>query len=180
MTKLTKAALNRKKPVTDEVLIPADDAQAKRLERAKDKLSTVEQALQLAEMGDSGTEDAQVRVRKAEEALAAVKADIRKTGTAFDLVGVGRIRWDELLREHPPTDDQRKEDEEKGGLPRTFNPKTFWPALLAETVAESDLTADDWRKEVFESSNWGPGELEELRNRASAVNQGSRILELGN
>lgn len=179
MAKLTKAALSRKKPVTDEVLIPADDAQAKRLERAREALASAEEFYRLSEIGGEDLEDAQLRVRKAEEALTELKAEVRKTGMAFELVGVGRVRWDELIREHPPTKEQQEEDE-KNDTKRTFDPKTFWPALLAETVRDSDLTAEDWRKSVFESPEWGPAELDELRNRASAVNQGSRILELGN
>lgn len=183
MPKLTKAALSRKKPVTDEVLIPADDAQAEAYVRAKELVEQRAQRVGLAEMG--GEEE---NVRAARAALEAARAgveeirdEIRKTGIAFTLVGVGRVRWDELQVEHKPTEEQEAEDAEKPlAERRTFNPKTFWPALLAESVPDSALSAEDWRREVFESKDWGPAELDELRTRATLVNEGSRILALGN
>lgn len=187
MGKLTKAALSRKKAVSDEVLIPADDLQAQKLATARETLENARRAEQLAQIsGDaSATTAASLQVGRAEVALEEVKDEIRKKGTAFTLVGVGRLRWDELLREHPPTDEQKAEDEERTKKDptyqaRTFDPAAFWPAVLAESVPDSDLTAEDWRKLVFESKEWGPAELDQLRTRASAVNQGSRILQLGN
>jgi hypothetical protein len=182
MAKLTKAALARKKPVTDEVLIPADDEQAVRFGEAQQHVSNMEQRRALAEISGD-TKDlaaAEVALKEAQSALDAVKAEIRKSGVAITLQGVGRVRWDALLAEHPPTAEQKEADKDKSEHERdTFDPKTFWPAVLAET-AESDLTADDWQKEVFGSPNWGPAELHILRERAKAVNTGSRILELGN
>lgn len=182
MAKLTKAAIRRKKPVTDEVFIPADDAQALLFEEAQQSVSNMEQRRALAEISGD-TKDltaADVALKEAKDALEAVKEEIRKTGVAILLQGVGRERWDALLLEHPPTAEQQEADKDKPEHERdTFDPKTFWPAVLAET-AESDLTADDWQKEVFASPNWGPRELHILRERAKAVNTGSRILELGN
>lgn len=182
MTQLTKAALSRKKPVTDEVLIPADDAQALEYERAKDEVANNEQRVSLAVIGGNEEDIALARkaLAEAETAVEKVRDEIRKTGVAIMLVGVGRVRWDELLREHSPTEEQKKEDEKLPELEqRTFDPATFWPAVLAAT-ANSKLTADDWQTEVFGSSSWGPAELHSLRERAKAVNAGSRILELGN
>jgi hypothetical protein len=182
MAKLTKAGLGRKKPVTDEVLIPADDAQALELDRARTELANNEQRLSLAVIGGDAEDIATSRtvLAASEAAVEAVRDQIRKTGVSITLVGVGRVRWDEILREHPPTDEQKEADKDKPEAERdTFDPKTFWPALLAAT-ADSDLTADDWQKEVFGSKNWGPAELHILRERAKAVNAGSRILELGN
>ena len=95
MAKLTKAALGRKKPVEDELLIPADDQQAEKLEAAKQKLSDAEQRLSLDRIG--GVEDvsaAEKAIADAEAGIEAVKAEIRKTGVAITLRGVGRVRWD--------------------------------------------------------------------------------------
>jgi hypothetical protein len=184
MSKLTKAALARKKPVTDEVLIPADDAQAAAYAEAKQLVTLREQRLSMAEMGGDpdGIEAAKQALADAQLAVDNVREDIRKRGTAFTLVGVGRVRYDELQLEHRPTEEQEKEDADKpAGERRAFNPKAFWPALLAECVPDSaGLTAEDWRTGVFENPAWGPGELDELRTRATMVNQGSRIIALGN
>lgn len=182
MTKLTKTALQRKKAVEDEILIPADNEQAARFEAAKELLATRRRALELAQLGGEEAAEfaASLKVDSAKIALEDLKDEVRKTGTAITLRGVGRVRWDELRIEHAATEAMKAEDAEKPDHEkRDFNPETFWPALLAETV-EGDLTPEDWTKLVLKSKEWSPTEIEELKIRASAVNQGSRIVELGN
>lgn len=181
MGTLTKDTVRRKKAVTDEVLIPADDEQARKLEEAESHYRTALKGAELALIsGDAHAEtSASLRVERSRLALEEAKQAVREEGLAFTLVGIGRLRWDELLREHPPTEEMKTADKDLEQK-RTFNPDTFWPALLAECVRDSDMTADDWRTEVFESKDWGPQELSDLRDRAAAVNQRSRILELGN
>lgn len=182
MPKLTKTALRRKQPVTDEVLIPADDEQRRKLTDANAALENAEQGLGLAQITGQADDltSAGLRVEEARLKLEAVKDEVRKTGVCFTLVGVGRDRWDEIILANPPTEEQKKEAEEKKTDPPLYDPDTFWPALLAACVPDSDLTAEDWRKEVFESKNWGPSEVKELRDRARIVNLSSRILQLGN
>lgn len=181
MPKLTKAALRRKKPVTDELLIPVDDAQRQKLEDAKAGLSNAEQGLALAQIaGGSDEAEAEKRVFVARAALEDVKAEVRKTGLSIALVSAGQERWNAVQLECPPTDEQKKEAEEKGDGEPLYDPKTFWPTLVAASVPDSDLTPDDWRREVFESPAWGPAELQELRDRVFALYQSSRIAELGN
>lgn len=166
---LTLAALQRKKPATDEVLIAADSAQKAKLERAEQRLS-------MAQI--RGDEDA---MASAQTYLDEVKAEIRKNGIAFTLTAVGRVRWDALLLEHRPTDEMKTEDAEKPEAERrTFNPDSFWPALLAESVQGSKLTAEQWDKAVFKSKDWSAEEVSLLRNKAVAVNQDSLVIDLGN
>ena len=166
---LTLATLQRKKPATDEVLIAADSTQKRSLDAAQQRLS-------MAKLG--GGEEA---IKTAEEALEKVKAEIRKTGIAFTLVAVGRPRWDELLVEHRPTEAMQEVD---AALPdverRTFNPATFWPALLAESVPDSKLTPEQWDKAVFLSKDWTAEEVSALRDKAVQVNQDSLVIDLGN
>lgn len=182
MSKLTKAALLRKKAAEDEVLIPVDDDQLRRYAAAREEIETRSEALRFAKIsGDEAAETAAaLKLDSARIALAEMKDEIRKTGTAILLRGVGRVRWDELRIEHAATEEMRAEDKD---LPeddrRTFNPATFWPAVLAET-AESDLTPSDWDKLVLQSKEWSEAEIDMLKARAAAVNQGSRILALGN
>lgn len=182
MAKLTKAALQRKKAAEDEVLIPADADQKHRFDTAKQEIDAREKAVEFARIsGDDAAETrAALKLDEARIALGAVKEEIRKTGTAILLRGIGRRRFDELRLEHPATDEMRAEDKDKPEEEqRTWNPRTFWPALLAET-AESDLKPEDWKTLVFESKEWSEAEIETLKLRAAAVSQTSRILELGN
>lgn len=181
MTKLTKTALRRKKPVTDEVLIPADDDQRKRLEDAQQAVKNAEQGLALVQIaGESDEEPARQRVADARAAVEAVREEIRKTGVSIMLVSAGQEKYDEVQLACPPTEEQKKEAEEKSQEEPLYDPRTFWPALVAASVPDSDLTADDWRLIVFESKEWGPAELEELRNRTLSLYMSSRIAQLGN
>lgn len=184
MPKLTKTALRRKKPVTDELLIPADDEQRRRLDDAQRAFSNAEQGLSLVqiagESGDAGEKAAQERLDKARNALEAVRAEIRKTGLSIVLVCAGQEAYDDTLLACPPTDEQKQKAEDKAESEPLYDPKAFWPALVAASVPDSDLTAADWRAEVFESSSWGPAELQELKDRTFALYTTSRIIELGN
>jgi hypothetical protein len=166
---LTLAALDRKKPATDEVLFAQTTEQRDRLDLARKRVALVSLSSDEAEK------------EKAAEELEAAKADIRKTGIAFTLVSVGRERWDALKLTHRPTEEQQQEDADKPTEEqRTVNPDTFWPALLAELVPDSKLTAEQWSAKVFKNPAWNGAELEELRNRAIAVTQDSLVVELGN
>lgn len=166
---LTLAALQRKKPASDEFLIASDSAQKAKLDAAKQRLS-------MAQIG--GDTDA---MAAAESALELAKDEIRKSGVSFALVSIGRPRLDALLIEHRPTEEMQKEDADKPEEERrTFNPKTFWPALLAVSVPDSKLTAEQWDKNVFSSNAWSSAELAELRDRAFGVNQDSLVVDLGN
>ena len=155
---LNKQAMRRKKPITDEHFVPEDEAQAAKLKFAEQKLS-------LSRFTGEGVEEAEAE-------LEAVKAEVRETGVAFLITSVGRLRFEELLREHPPTDEQKAEHES------TFNPDTFWPALFAEAI-DGDLTPADWVEDFFDSENWGSAEIKELRDKVQTVHTSTRVAELG-
>lgn len=181
MPKLTKTALRRKQPVTDELLIPADDVQRQLLDDAVAGVSNAEQGLALSQIaGQTEESEAQTRVTGARERLDKVRAEVRGKGLSILLVSAGQERYDEVLLECPPTDEQKKEAEERGDGEPLYDPKSFWPTLVAASVPDSDLTADDWRREVFESKAWGPAEIKELKDRTARLYQSSRIVELGN
>lgn len=181
MPKLTKTALRRKPPVTDELLIPASDADAERLLDTQSALDNARQGLALAQVaGESDEAAAHARVFNAKTALTAVQDEIRKTGLSIVLVCAGQSRFNEVMLECPPTEVQKEEAEKAGDQEPTYDPAAFWPAIVAASVPDSDLTPDDWRREVFESKLWGPGELKELRDRTFNLYQRSRIVELGN
>lgn len=181
MPKLTKTALRRKQPVTDELLIPADDAQAQQLFDARSAVANAEQGLSLSQIaGESSESAAAERLATARAALETVKDEIRKTGLSIRLVSAGQERWNEVMLECPPTPEQKAEAETNGEDEPLYDPKAYWPAIVAASVPDSDLTAADWRTEVFESPSWGPEELKELKDRTSALYQRSRIVQLGN
>lgn len=158
---MTRETLGRKKAIRDEHFVPADDAQAIALKQA-------EQAHGLARF--SG--DAE-KVEEARLALEAVRDEVRETGISFVIVAMGRKEFEALLREHPPTDEQRAENQ------ATFNPDTFYPALFSESV-EGDLTPEQWSEDFFDSPEWGTGEIAALRAKVMGVNTRNRVADLGN
>jgi hypothetical protein len=157
-----KDQVRRKQALSDDYYVPADDAQARRLKQAESQHS-------LALF--TGDEE---QIEEAESKLEAVRAEVAEAGVHFHIVSVGRVRFEELVREHPP------ESEEAKAHKAQFEPDTFWPALLSESVDPGEMTPEEWDSEVLRSKAWGPGELRELQDRVMAVNTGSRVAELGN
>lgn len=181
MPKLTRTALKRKKPVTDELLIPADDAQAQKLADAEEAVRSTAAGLQLAQVaGESDETAASLRLANARAKREEVRAEIRKTGLSIVLVSAGKERYDEVMLECPPTEEQKKKAEDDGEGEPLYDPDVFWPTLVAVSVPDSDLTAEDWRKLVFESPDWGPTEIKQLKDRTLDLYTSSRIAELGN
>jgi hypothetical protein len=78
---------------------------------------------------------------------------------SFLFVSVGAKEYDELLTEHPPTQEQR-------AASATFNVNTFGPALLAAVCREPGLSVGNW-SELWTSPTWGRGELMGLFWRAA-------------
>lgn len=164
---ITKTALRRKKAITDTHYVPATDEDLEALKFAQQRYN-------LAQFGGEEKD-----VIAAKERLDGVVAQIRKTGLVFDITSVGRVRYEEIIREHPATDAAVAKAKEKGEDPPLFNVDTFWPALCAESVA-GDISAEDWKTDVFESKEWGAGELYALREKLTKVHQSTRVAELGN
>lgn len=167
-TQVTKTDIRRKKAIEQVLYLPADEDQAERLAAAEQRLN-----LSMFAGDDEGIE-------KAKANLQAMRDEVLEKGLVLTFRSVGRARFDEILLEHPPTEAQVENDK---GLPEgerhTFDPETFWPALLADTVV-GDLTAEDWYVEVFQSSQWNAAELKLLRDNAQAVNTQTRVADLGN
>ena len=70
------------------------------------------------------------------------------------LKALGSKAYDDLLGEHPPTPDQKRESQ-------TYNVDTFAPALIAACATEPALTVAE-AKQIWNSSEWSRGEVTEL------------------
>lgn len=161
---ITRDRLKKKQPIQRTILIPATEEDAQRLEDAR---ADVDRARLL--------EPEKLDEYKA--ALKAVEEQVREDGLELVFRGIGRRRYEELQREHPPTEAQAAENE---GVTLSWNPDTFLPALLEATVANSDLTAQEWNDDVIDSDDWGQAEIGLILETALAVNRESRVASLGN
>lgn len=72
--------------------------------------------------------------------ITAVQEQMRADTLVFRMRGMGRKRWDSLMKEHPP----RKDNEEDAQL--GYDVDTFMVALIrACTYSPDDLDDEDWR-----------------------------------
>lgn len=100
---------------------------------------------------------------------------VAKAEAAYEFVTVKAItpvEMEELLAEHPPTDEQRTADPHVG-----FDKTTFYPALLA-ACCETDETEEDWA-DIISSGDMVLGEITTLVNVALDLNDRSPSVSLG-
>lgn len=159
---ITLDRLSKKQPIQRSVLIPATDEDAELLTQAQ-------RDLERAQLLD-------IDLDKAKLAMKEAQSKVREDGLEFIFRGLGRKRFEELQRQYPPTAEQVAEH----GESLSWDPDKFLPALLAATVTNSDLTAEQWDKDVLDSDDWGSSEVGLLLQTALAVNRENRVASLGN
>lgn len=159
---ITMDRLSKKKPLEQTILIPACDEDSTMLDKAR-------AAFQRAELLETDIDKAKAAVQVAED-------HVRATGLEFVFRGIGRKKFEKLQREHEPTKEQVAEH----GESLSWNPDTFLPALLKQTVVNSELTAAQWETDVMDSDDWGVSEIGLICQTAIAVNRGNRVASLGN
>lgn len=154
---------------TATVGLPQDPAGYAEAEAALERADATVRAARAA-----GLED----LDDVEQALAAARAELAELPVeVFELRCLTPRAWDDLVNDHPPTDEQRRQG-------WAWNVDSFRPALLAETVITPDedqeepLTARHW-VEVAEEGELTPGELELLFATAVGLNQRQPRLDLG-
>lgn len=160
--KITAASARRKKALREAVLFPAEQFVA--------ELEAAEDALQTARLVGSGADEAKAKL---DEVVA--RASEHEDSLVFEFRGIGREAYAALLADCPPTDKQKEKDPSA-----QWNPDVFAPALCAASCENTDMDADEFRKEIFQSDEFGPGELNRLFGAALRVNTSSKVVELGN
>lgn len=93
------------------------------------------------------------------------KEDEAQEHTAsFTFQDIGRKRYDDLLKEHPPSDEEKKEYKDAGGegvLNYSF--MTFPQALVSATAINPTISSEE-ADQIF--NEWSEGDLEILFNTA--------------
>lgn len=164
--------LTVKKSLEDEVRICLDSATADRLLRAEKELNRAK--------GIGVSFEGSSRLETLEEAQAEHEAAVAANDAATALLklrAVPRWRLKELIEGHRPTQDQRAEYKAQlralnlpANMELEYNPETFPPVLIAETVIEPKMTVEE-AEQLWNSDAWSDGELGQLLQACQAVNK---------
>lgn len=180
--------LRKKKPLERVVRIALNDEVATAYHEATEALGKAELALAAVEAqaerrnGSAGpeTEEAVAAARAERDEFKATAEKAHKALVAETVEmrfrALGRKRYDELVRAHPPKDIAG----EDGKVKKSTDPyeyETFAPALVAACCVEPEMTVEQ-ATELFEE--WNAGEVMELWVAALSVNTQRRVVEFGN
>ena len=120
-------------------------------------------------------------VSKARERLKRARKQAVDESYAHRLQGLPKVTFEELVRQHAPSDKQKKEWTEAGmrGEP-AFDTDTFPPALVAACSIDPPLTEEN-TKEMWlaEDSVWPAAVLKALFNVAHRLSTSDGIVNLG-
>lgn len=124
--------------------------------------------------------------------IAELQQQVDEAYTPFTMRSIGRLRFDALMREHPPTDEQNAEHQKEFNEPAGYNVDTFSVALVASSMIASVLnplqcTDEEWddlfNETVVEvqrwADEWNPLEFVPLWTTALAANTASHTRQVG-
>lgn len=113
---------------------------------------------------------------KAEKAATAARKKADDESIVFTFRAISRGRYDELVREHPPTDKENREHKEQYGANAPYS-ESFGPALISECLEDPELS----ESETIEAlTNLHNTEVLELFQTALVTCTERRTKSLGN
>jgi hypothetical protein len=108
----------------------------------------------------------------------AARDEARECSERFVFRSIGRTRFDALVEQHPPSEEQVAKNEREQKDRPAWNWDTFPESLVAASIQVPKHTAQDI-KEMFASDDWSGAELDDLFATALAANQSSQVFQLG-
>lgn len=157
----------RKKPQTEEVPVCMDPKVAEEYARAKERTKIARSAY--AKAPESLKEIKNEELETSLLAEAKVKDRFDDEIVVFKFRAIGREPLDELISEHPPTDEHLAQAK-KENVEIQFNVDSFPPALIAASCTSPKLT-EAQAQEIWDSEDWNSAELQRLYAAAMMVNQ---------
>jgi len=137
------AIIAKKKPVTKRVKIQLDGDIANEIASLEDHLNEARRYDRRHNEADTAP--------AIEKEMDALLDRAKQTEREFVFVSIGRVKYDELVQQHPPTSDQKK----AGGQ---FNSDTFPPALIAAAAIDPKISIDQ-AELIFNGGEWNAAEL---------------------
>lgn len=157
------AELTGRKPRVGYYTVHLDDELAEKVEQIRQERAKARR--------DGTEEDA-----PSDEELAAAEDALREVTRTIRFESIGRTAYDDMVSEHPPTEEQRAEMEEAGAVVE-WNPDTFPPALVHASMVEPDLT-DKQFAEIWDV--WSNADLSQMFALAMRLNTTRRLVAMGN
>lgn len=166
-----------KKPHTVSVEISLDPEIAQAMWEAEQEIEDLEKRLNRerararSQTGKSladGSElqEIQKQIEAAEGRLEALWDDAEGSIAEFVFQDIGRKRYDDLVSEHPPTAEEKRQWEAEGGEGKlAYSTESFPPALISATAIKPEIDLATATKICDE---WGNGEVYKLMNAAQA------------
>lgn len=143
--------LARKRSRTTSVTFPVGEAG----DKAARELEEAQQAFQLLKVYQA--QGKEIDLAKPEAAVKKAASMYEKNSITLTFRGLSPDEVD-TLRSEFTVDDEDKDAK--------FDTKGYTCALLAAATVDSDLTADEWRHELYESGRWSEGEVRKIGDAA--------------
>lgn len=168
--------LKKKQAATKTVEVVLDPSLAEQVREAERRRDDADRRLAIRPDDDT----IQAEVWEATSTLEALRARAveEEAVVTVRFRSIGRHAWDDLIREHPPTDAQVAEAKTAGMGDLNFNSETFPPAVVAASLDEPRLSAEEVA-DLWDSPDWNQAELGMLFAAALEVNNSRHTLDLG-
>lgn len=165
-----------KKPVFRNVWVALDDEMAAEYQEAVEKRNRLKTLVSLRPEDAQAAKDLNI----AEQTLREIEAKFREEGAArFRFRSIGRVKFERLVKDHPPTAAEKQEVAEAGGDPSQLGwcVETFTVALVAACSVEPEMTVAEVR-ELWDDENWTQGEAASMFNACLEANSEHRQINL--
>lgn len=174
---------SKKKPIKKTIWVAGDSELADEFSELEASLSRAEGALASLPATSPRREAAASDVLELTAKVAELKAQLRETSIKFTFQSLGRKRYEKILADHPPTDEQVKAHKDSGEAGAIeFNPDTFPYALISHSCIEplvNDENREEFESWIRDSDDWNGAEVITLFQTAMAVNTSRRLVNMG-
>lgn len=141
---------------------------------AQAELEKAARALRQAEIRGDKTPEHKADLKRCKAAVTRAKKKVESCFTVITIRAIETDQYEDLISDHPPTDEQLAEAGKDPADRPEWNEDTFYPALLAACV-DGDMTAGDWAD--FLEHKLSRGERRQLMYALIAVNENERMPE---
>ena len=175
---------SRKKAATAHVDIPLDPHAAEEHARAEQKVGNLKLRLEALRDDSPMRERTETELDEAQAELDAARETLEESAARFVFKALGGKEYDDLKKDHPPTDEQLATWKKEVGNGRpAVNFDTFYAALVSACLIDVDGEEVEWTpaqvQVLFDDPDWNANEIGRLIGTAQAVNESSRVVDLG-